>query len=271
MSEDYYKILGVSRDASEAEIKKAYRKLAHKYHPDKGGDEKMFHKISEAYQVLSDKEKRKQYDQFGRVFEGAGQGGGFAGGFPGFDGFDFGSFWQSAQKESAGFDFENLGDIFDEFFGAGRGRQSQDARQGNDIQLDIEIDLEDTLSSQGRIFPIYKYKTCPRCGGSGAEPGTKMKECPTCRGVGQVQEMKRTIFGTVTHYTTCPVCYGQGSVPQKPCNVCRGEGRIKSEEKIEITIPAGVDSGQVIRFKGKGDAGKLRSKQLFPSLFWAAR
>jgi molecular chaperone DnaJ len=252
MPQDYYKILGVSRDASEADIKKAFRRLAHKYHPDKGGDEKKFHKINEAYQVLSSKEKRNQYDQFGRTFEGVGQGG-FSGGFPGFD---FGSFSRQARDGGAGFGFDNLGDIFEEFFSAGKERQKEDLRRGNDIQLDVEIGLEDTLSSQKREFSIYKNKICPRCQGSGAEPGTKIKECSTCRGEGRVQEMKRTIFGTITHYAICPTCRGEGNIPEKPCNVCHGEGRIKNDEKIDITIPAGVDSGQVMRFKGKGDAGK---------------
>ncbi|MCX6738099.1 MAG: molecular chaperone DnaJ [Candidatus Parcubacteria bacterium] len=255
MPEDYYKILGVEKGASQDEIKKAYRHLAHQHHPDKGGDEKKFHKINEAYQVLSDKDKRQQYDQFGSSFENMGGQGGF--GNAGFSGFDFGSFWEQAQQQgntsSAGFD--NLGDIFEEFFG-GRRTKKQDLRRGGDIQIDVEINLQDTLSSQERTFNIYKNETCGRCGGSGAEPGTKLKECQTCRGVGQVQEIRRTIFGTVAHYTVCPTCKGEGNTPEKACNVCKGEGRIKKEEKIEVVIPAGVDSGQLLKFKSKGEAGK---------------
>jgi molecular chaperone DnaJ len=252
MSEDYYKILGVSRDASEIDIKKAFRRLAHQHHPDKGGDEKMFHKINEAYQVLSNKKKRKQYDQFGGAFEGMGQGG-----FPGGNaGFDFGSFRQEAQNAGRASNFDNLGDIFEEFFGAGMGRRKDDIRRGDDIQIDTEVDLKDVLSSQKREFSIYKYEVCSRCNGTGAEPGVKIKQCPTCRGEGQVQQMKKTIFGTITHSTVCPACGGEGKIPEKVCNVCKGDGRVKKDEKIAVVIPAGIDSGQVLKIKGAGDAGK---------------
>ncbi|MEA3453076.1 MAG: molecular chaperone DnaJ [Patescibacteria group bacterium] len=252
MPEDYYKILGVSREASQPEIKKAFRRLAHKHHPDKGGDDKQFHKINEAYQVLSDKQKKSQYDQFGSTFDNMGQGG--PGG--GFAGFDFGSFGQRAQAGGAGFNFENLGDIFEEFFSKEKQQRKEDLRRGNDIQLDIEIKLEDVLQPQKREFSIYKYETCSRCKGSGAEPGVKIKECSTCRGEGHVQQIRKTIFGTMTQNTVCPTCHGEGSLPEKLCNVCGGEGRVKNNEKINIVIPAGVDSGQVIKFREKGDVGK---------------
>ncbi len=261
MPQDYYKILGVSRDASNTEIKKAFHRLAHKYHPDKGGDEKEFQKLNEAYQVLSDKQKRSQYDQFGTTFEGMGQTG-----FGGQNaGFDFGSFWQQAQSQGGGagqgFGFENLGDIFEEFFNTGGRRGGrEDTMRGNDIQLDIEIGLEEALSSQEKHFSIYKYEKCSRCQGTGAEPGTAMRECSTCRGEGQVQQMKKTIFGTITHSTVCPACNGLGKLPEKPCNVCKGQGRIKKEEKIDVTIPAGLDSGQVLKFREKGDAGQKGSE-----------
>jgi len=251
MSEDYYKILGVSREASQPEIKKAFRRLAHKHHPDKGGDDKQFHKINEAYQVLSDKQKKNQYDQFGRTFDNMGQ----SGPSEGFSGFDFGSFGQRAQS-GAGSNFDNLGDIFEEFFSNGRQQRKEDLRRGNDIQLDIEINLEDVLASQKRDFSIYKYGICPRCKGTGAESGTKIKECSTCRGEGHVQQIRKTILGTMTQNTVCPTCQGEGSIPEKPCNVCNGAGRIKKNENINITIPAGVDSGQVIKFREKGDVGK---------------
>ncbi|MCD6550357.1 molecular chaperone DnaJ [bacterium] len=249
---DYYKILGVSRNASQEEIKKAYRRLAHKYHPDKGGDEKKFKEINEAYQVLSDKEKRAQYDRFGRVFEG---GGGFG---KASDGFDFNFDFSRWQKETPGFDFEfsDLGDVFEEFFGGGFSARKKDLRRGKDIQVDLEISLEDTLSDQKKEILLRKYIVCPRCHGSGGEPGTKIKECFSCRGTGQVQEIKRTFFGTVTRYIVCPECGGEGSRPEKPCNVCKGNGRIIGEEKISIVIPKGVDSNQVLKIKGKGDAGK---------------
>jgi molecular chaperone DnaJ len=264
--EDYYKTLGVSSNASQEEIRKAYRRLAHKYHPDKGGSAAEFNKISEAYRVLSDKNKREQYDRYGTTFEGAQSGAG------GFSGFDFSSFWRQAGQGGGDedFDFEfggagpdNLGDIFDQFFGGGfRQRTSgKNARGGEDIQVDIEIGLEETLSMQDKNFSLYKYVKCSRCNASGAEPGTKIKECPTCRGVGQVQKMKRTIFGTITHYVDCPTCKGEGSSPEKPCNVCHGEGRIKQEQKINAFIPAGVDSGQILRFSGQGNAGRRGGKE----------
>ncbi len=250
---DYYKILGVPRDASEQEIKKAYRKLAHKYHPDKGGNEKKFKEISEAYQVLSDKKKRAQYDQFGRVFE-EGAGGPQSG-------FDFSSFWREAGQ---GFDsnwykeasFEDLGDMFDEIFGFGRTSKRKDFKRGKDIEVDIEISLEETLKDKEKIISLYKFVKCSRCQGKGGEPGTPIKECFSCRGTGEVQQIKRTFFGSFTKYTICPECGGEGFKPEKPCNVCKGEGRIKGEEDIKIFIPAGVDTNQIIKIKGKGDAGR---------------
>ena len=248
---DYYKILGISRDASPEEIRKAYHKLAHKYHPDKGGDEKKFKEIAEAYQVLSNKEKRAQYDRFGRTFE-AGQG------FQ--SGFDSGAFWSNARAED--FDFGNLDfeDIFEDFFGFGGSRRKKDFNRGKDIEVQIEMDLKDTLQGQKRKISLFKKVVCQRCKGSGAEPGSAVKECFACRGTGQVQQMKKTIFGTITRYVVCPECQGQGKIPEKPCNVCRGEGRIDGQEDIEIYIPAGVDSGQIIKIAGKGDAGRQQGK-----------
>lgn len=244
---DYYQVLGVSKNASEEEIKKAYRKLAHKYHPDKGGDEKRFKEINEAYQVLSNKEKRAQYDRFGRVFEGAAGASGFEPGFDFSSAFDFGDVS----------DMGNIGEIFEEFFGAGFATQTKkDLKKGKDIQVDLEISLEDSLKEQRKKFSLYKTTTCPRCQGKGAEPGTSVKECFSCRGTGQVQQIKRTIFGSITRYIICPECGGEGTKPEKPCNVCKGEGRIKKEEDIDIFIPAGVDSNQVIKIEGKGEAGK---------------
>ncbi len=250
---DYYQVLGVSKDASEEDIKKAYRKLAHKYHPDKGGDEKKFKEINEAYQVLSNKEKRAQYDRFGRVFEG-GAGAG-AGGFE--PGFDFGAGF----GPGVGFDFEDIGDIFDQFFGAGfRGERKQDLKRGKDIQIDLEIPLESVLREQRKKINLYKTAVCSRCNGTGAEPGSPIKECFSCRGTGQVQEMKRTIFGSVTRYVICPECKGEGTKPEKFCNVCKGEGRIKKEETFEVYVPAGVDTNQVIKVEGKGNAGRRGGK-----------
>lgn len=247
---DYYQILGVSRDASPEEIKKAYYKLAHKYHPDKGGDEKKFKEINEAYQVLSDKEKRAQYDKFGRVFEGGAE-----------SGFDFQWSWGRPEGEFD-FDFGDLGEMVEEMFGFGFGetRKRKDLKRGKDIEVDIEISLEDTLKGKEKLISLYKYINCSRCQGSGVEPGSKTKECFSCRGTGEVQQIKKTFFGSFTRYTVCPECNGEGYKPEKSCNVCQGEGRIKAEERIRIFIPAGVDNNQVIKIQGKGDAGKRGGK-----------
>jgi len=250
MSKDYYQILGISRDASQDEIKKAYRKLAHKYHPDKGGDEKKFKEINEAYQILSDKEKRSQYDRFGRVFEGA-------------PGFDFQWAWGRPGEEFDeifGGDFEDLGEMVEEMFGFGAPRRRKDLKRGKDIEIDLEIPLEDTLKGKEKEITLAKMISCSRCQGTGAEPGTPINECFSCRGTGQVQQIKKTFFGSFTRYTTCPECRGEGYRPEKPCNVCQGEGRIRGEEDIKIFIPAGVDTNQVIKVEGRGEAGRRGGK-----------
>lgn len=250
---DYYQILGVKRDASPEEIKKAYYKLAHKYHPDKGGDEKKFKEINEAYQVLSNEEKRKQYDRFGQVFEG---------GFGTQDnGFGFQWAWSGNRPgEGFEFDFGDLGDVVEEIFGFGTSRKKKDIKRGRDIEVEMEINLEDTLENKEKEIILEKYILCYHCSGTGAEPDTKINECFSCRGTGQVQQIKRSFFGSFTRYTTCPECKGEGQKPEKPCNVCKGEGRVKGEEKIKIFIPAGVDTSQVIRIEGKGEAGKRGGK-----------
>ena len=248
---DYYQILGVSKTASADDIKKAYYKLAHKHHPDKGGDEKKFKEINEAYQILSNKEKRSQYDRFGQVFEG-----GVPGAEPGFDfqwawgkpGMDF--------EEVFSTDFGNLGEMMEEMFGFGTPRKRKDFKRGRDIEVDVEIPLEDIIEGKEKTVTLYKYITCSRCQGSGAEPGTKISECFSCRGTGEVQQIKKTFFGSFTRYTVCPECGGEGHRPEKSCNVCRGEGRVRAEETIKIFIPAGVDTNQVIKAEGKGEAGK---------------
>ena len=251
---DYYEVLGVTKGASQDEIKKAFHKLAHKYHPDKGGDEKKFKEINEAYQVLSDAQKRQQYDQFGPGFDQMGGGG------PG-NGGDFNWAWQN---QNINVDFEDLGDVFENFFsfggGGGRPGRKKDTKKGKDIQVDIEIALEDTLKETVRKITLEKLLTCHRCSGKGAEPGTKIDECVMCRGQGQVQEVKRTILGSYTTFATCPECKGEGTRPEKPCNVCKGEGRTKGREEIEVKIPAGIDSQQAIKMEGRGDAGKKNGR-----------
>jgi len=246
---DYYELLGVAKTASQDEIKKAFHKLAHKYHPDKGGDEKKFKEINEAYQVLSDTSKRAQYDQYGRVFDQGGAPGG-----------EQGWAWGSRPQGDVEFDMGDLGDIFEQFFGGGRKQSKKDPRKGKDIQVDIELPLEKVLKETVEKITISKQVTCNRCQGTGAEPNTKIKECFSCRGAGQVQQVQKTVFGSYTTLATCPECKGEGTIPEKPCNVCHGEGRTKGTETIEIRVPEGIDSNQVIRVDGKGEAGKKAGK-----------
>ena len=253
---NYYEILGVSKSATQEEIKKAFHKLAHKYHPDKGGDEKKFKEVNEAYQVLSNQQKRAQYDQFGRVFENGAPNQGAD------QNFDFSWMWGNRSQGDTEFDSEDLGNIFEEFlgFGGGQRRAKKDFKKGKDIQVDIEIPLENTLKATIERVNLSKNITCHRCSGSGAEPNSKIKECFSCRGTGQVQQVKKTILGSYTTVTTCPECKGEGNIPEKQCNVCKGEGRTKGQETIEINIPAGIDTNQVIRIDGKGEAGKRGGK-----------
>jgi len=251
---DYYEVLGITKNASEDEIKKAFHKLAHKYHPDKGGDENKFKEINEAYQVLSNKEKRNQYDQFGRVFEG---------GMPGGNqeqGFDFNWVWGN-QNQNQDLDLGDLSDIFEDFLGFGGKRSTKrNHKKGRDIQIDIEISLEQTLKETVEKINLAKTVICHRCKGNGAEPGTKVKECFSCRGIGQVQQVKKTFLGSYTTVTLCPACQGEGTSPEKPCNVCRGQGRTKGTETIDVFIPAGIDTNQIIKIEGKGEAGKRGGK-----------
>lgn len=244
MTKDYYQVLGVSKNASQEEIKKAYYKLAHKYHPDKGGDKEKMKEINEAYQTLSDKEKRAQYDRFGQAGPGFGRD------------WDFGWSW------GHNFDFEDLGEMFDDFFGFGgaRATRKKNIKKGQDIRVDMEIPLETALSGISKGINLRKQVVCPRCSGTGAEPGTSIKECFSCRGAGQVQQVKRTFLGSFTKWTICPECKGEGQKPETSCNVCHGQGRVRDEEKIEVVIPAGIDTNQIIRFAGKGEAG-LRGGQ----------
>ena len=259
MAKDYYEMLGISKNASQEEVKKAFHRLAHKHHPNKGGDEKKFKEINEAYQVLSNQEKRAQYDQFGQVFEGGMPGG------QGGQGFDPNWFWANSRSQGSNveFDLGDLGDIFGDFFGGGQRqgrRATKDVKRGSDIKIEVEIPLEETLKETRKVFSIKKQIICSRCGGTGAEPGTKINECVSCRGIGQVQQIRRTILGSFTQTAICPECGGEGQRPEKPCNVCRGEGRIKEEEDIEIIIPAGIDSGQVMKVTNKGNSGRRGGK-----------
>ncbi|GBE17175.1 chaperone protein DnaJ [bacterium BMS3Abin15] len=250
MADDYYKILGVSKDASDDEIKKAYRKLAHKHHPDKaGGDEKRFKEINAAYQMLSDKTKRQQYDQFGQNFEEAR-------GEPGTGGFDFSGFQGTQGGQGFNFEFGGGGfeDIFSDIFGA---RSKTRQKTGQDIQVDVEISFEDMVRGAEQNINLYKSAVCDVCGGSGGEPGSKEEACSTCKGSGQTKRTVRSFMGAFTQVSTCSVCRGRGKTFSKRCHKCGGDGRIKKEQKIKIEIPAGIQNGQTVSLQGQGEAGEL--------------
>lgn len=231
---DYYEILGVSKNASQGEIKKAFRKLAQKYHPDRpAGDEKKFKEINEAYQVLTDPEKRGQYDQYGSTFEQARAKGGF-GGFEGFR--DFAS-WAEAMKGSGDFEstFGNLGDIFSDLFSGG-GFTSRRAERPSPDVINIRVNYEDALSGLEKILTLERYVKCPRCNGRKAEPGTKIITCSTCGGRGQIVRTHNTFFGKFQTASICPDCQGQGKKPEKKCSKCHGQGRIKEIKKLKLKI-----------------------------------
>ena len=244
---DYYEVLGVSKDADDAAIKKAYRALAKKYHPDMNpGDaeaEKKFKEASEAYAVLSDAEKRRQYDQFGHAaFEGG------AGGAGGFGGFDFN-----------GADFGDIfGDIFGDLFGGGGrrgGRANNGPMKGANIRKSIRITFEEAVFGCKKELEVILKDPCTTCGGTGAKPGTSPETCPKCGGKGQVVYTSQSFFGTVQNVQTCPNCGGSGKVIKEKCTSCSGTGYTSSKKKMEVTIPAGIDNGQSVRIREKGEPG----------------
>ena len=243
---DYYEVLGVDKSVSDDELKKAYRKAAKKYHPDLNpGDkeaEQKFKEVNEAYEVLSDKEKRARYDQFGHAGVdpnyGAGAGG-YGGGFTG--------------------DFGDLGDIFNSFFGGGfgGGRQSNPnaPRRGNDTAAAVNLSFEEAAKGCRKTVKVTKIDNCKECGGSGAEKGSTPKTCPVCHGTGQVSATQRTPFGVMQTQKVCDNCHGRGKIIDKPCHTCAGKGRIRHTVEQTVDIPAGIDDGQVINLRGGGDAG----------------
>ena len=243
---DYYEVLGVSRDADDATLKKAYRQVAKKYHPDMNpGDaeaEKKFKEASEAYAVLSDPEKRRQYDQFGHAaFEGG------AGGAGGFGGFDFG-----------GADFSDIfGDIFGDLFGGGsrRGRAGQGPMKGMNIRKSVRITFEEAVFGCEKEIEVILKDPCPKCSGTGAKPGTSPETCPKCGGKGQVVYTQQSFFGTVQNVQTCPDCHGTGKIIREKCPDCSGTGYVSNKKKIAVTIPAGIDNGQSVRIRDKGEPG----------------
>lgn len=258
MMKDYYKILGVQKNASQDDIKRAYYKLAHQHHPDKGGSENRFKEVNEAYQVLSDAGKRTQYDTYGRVSEG-GSGGQDAGQTSGFR-WSWGGPGGAREGEEPdfGFDFGNIGDIFEDFFGGQQ--EEQDFRRGDDIEIELQMPLEATLQATEESIFLHKFLVCSRCSGNGAEPDSKVKECFSCRGNGKVQQIRRTMLGSFTKEVICPECKGEGWRPEKTCNVCKGEGRMRGEEKVRMRIPAGVDTNQILKVAGKGGAGRKKGR-----------
>jgi molecular chaperone DnaJ len=233
---DYYEVLGVPRNANDEEIKRAFRKLAFQYHPDHNknpGAEDKFKEINEAYQVLSDPEKRSSYDRYGRV----------------------------ATEEGYGFpDFGGLGDIFESFFGgfggSPFGRTAQRAPQrGDSLQTHLTLSFEEAVFGCQKEVEIQRIENCPSCRGIGSQSGTNPQTCPECRGRGQVRKVQQSIFGRFSHVTTCPHCKGSGIIIPHPCSQCRGKGRIKVKRKLTVDIPAGVDDGYQVPLDGEGDAG----------------
>lgn len=249
MSKDYYKALGVEKNATQDEIKKAFRKQAHKYHPDKpNGDEAKFKEVNEAYQILGDEGKRKQYDQFGSDFA---QQGGFGGG-AGWD-----DFMRHARGGQGGmhFDFGNvdLGDIFGDMFGGG-GRRARRSRRGADVQVSIAIDFDDAMKGTEETVQATLVHDCDTCDGSGAEPGSSMKQCDTCHGHGVVTRVQQTLLGAMQTQATCTDCSGAGEIPETKCHNCTGTGMERSKKEYTVKIPAGIDTGQSIRLSGKGES-----------------
>lgn len=246
---DYYEVLGVSKDASDDELKKAFRKAAVQHHPDKeGGDETKFKEINEAYEVLKDKQKRQRYDQFGHAGVGGASGGGQAGGnpFEGFGGFGNGQ----------GFEFNfgdgGLGDIFGQFFGGGQSQRGP--QRGRDVETQIQLTFEEAVFGVERELSFDMEDECSHCHGTTVEPGHELKTCPTCKGAGQQTRVMNTMFGPVQQAATCETCKGRGKVPEKVCSVCHGRGTERRKQEVTIKVPAGVDDGATIRLKERGEA-----------------
>lgn len=233
---DYYEVLGVPKGANQEDIKRAFRKLAMQYHPDRNKDtgaEARFKEIGEAYEVLSDPEKRQAYDRFGHS---------------GLQGVEFG-------RPFEGFDFGGFGDIFDAFFGGGAGGGGRQPQRGNDHKVTLELTFEEAAFGSEKEVEIQRGEVCNRCGGIGAEPGSQRTKCPTCGGSGEVRRAQRSFFGQFINVATCSQCRGEGSIINNPCRDCRGAGRERRARKLLVTIPAGVDDGSQMRLSGEGDAG----------------
>lgn len=248
MTKDYYNILGIAKNASKDEIKKAYRRLAHKFHPDKSqGDDKKFKEINEAYQILGDEKKRNEYDTYGRVFEEG------MGGQPGWDfgGFDF-SAGGGAAHGWANNEFD-ISDIFENIFG-GETATKRKRRRGRDISIDLEIPFEESIFGTERRIILSKIAECEKCEGKGSEPGSEFQKCPACEGAGRVHETKRSFFGTFTTARECGKCFGGGKIPEKKCSFCKGGGVVPKKEEVAIKIPSGIYDNEMIKLAGMGEA-----------------
>ncbi len=245
---DYYEVLGVAKEASADEIKKAFRKAAVKHHPDKeGGDETKFKEINEAYEVLKDQQKRQRYDQFGHAGVGGNGGGNYAGGNP-FEGFG---------GQNVHFDFGDggLGDIFGQFFGGGQ-QQSRGPQRGRDVEASLQLTFEEAVFGVEEKISLDMNDECEHCKGTTVEPGYSMKTCPTCKGAGQQTRVMNTMFGAIQQAVTCETCHGKGKIPEKVCTVCRGKGTQRRKQDITLKVPAGIDDGATIRLKDRGEAAE---------------
>jgi molecular chaperone DnaJ len=249
MPKDYYNTLGVNKNSSAEEIKKAFRALAHKHHPDKaGGNAEKFKEINEAYQVLGDPKKRQKYDQFGSAaFEGSQgfPGGGFGGFSQGGVNFDFGNI-----------DLNDLGDMFGSAFGFGGGRRSQGPARGRDLETDLTLTFEESVFGVSKDVTLTRTENCERCGGIGAEPGANMKTCDVCGGAGYQTRVQRTILGVMQTKVACQACDGDGEIPEKRCSSCNGSGVERKKKTLTVDVPSGVENGNTLRLHGQGEAVK---------------
>lgn len=249
-NKDYYQVLGIAKGASDEDVKKAYRKLAHQYHPDKnGGDDKKFKEINEAYQVLSNKEKRAQYDRFGRAFDGNFSAGG--GGNPFGEGFDFRTF-----SDGFEFGFDNVSDIFDAFFEGIGVKKRRTYQRGSDVELNQQITLEEAFAGTAKTIKFKTFVGCSKCGGVGYFPDEGLKDCAACNGRGEIKESRSTIFGSFQQIRPCGKCNGVGQIPNKTCGICSYSGRVSSEKEVAIDIVPGVQEGQLIKLPGAGEKGE---------------
>jgi len=254
MAGDYYDILGVPRDADEDRIKKAYRKLAMKYHPDRNDDpeaEERFKEVTEAYEVLRDQDKRARYDRFGEA--GLGGAGGRAGRGAGFGGaFDLSDAFEMFMREFGGMGGGGFGDVFG---GGRRGGSRAGPRRGSDLRVRITVDLGEAARGAEKTLRVKALDPCERCDGSGAEPGTEAETCPTCGGAGEVRQVQRSMLGQLVSVRPCPDCGGEGRRIHERCEACRGEGRVRHEKTVRVEVPPGVSTDDVLKLSGRGNAG----------------